>query len=111
MPLFLRFAARSPRRSETCVHGRPNKSSSSDTPNSARWATSSARLSLNKIGVIITIFVVAFLALVAYSTLHGPRYRVEACMAYQGRTACKTVSAKSEQAALRSAAENACADI
>lgn len=53
----------------------------------------------------------AFLALVAYSTLHGPRYRVEACMAYQGRTACKTVSAKSEQAALRSATENACADI
>lgn len=32
-------------------------------------------------------------------------------MAYQGRTACKTVSAKSEQAALRSASENACADI
>jgi len=54
---------------------------------------------------------VAFLALVAYSTLHGPRYRVEACMVYQGRTACKTVSAKSEQAALRSATENACADI
>ena len=47
----------------------------------------------------------------AYSTLHGPRYRVETCMAYQGRTACKTVSAKSEQAALRSATENACADI
>jgi hypothetical protein len=55
--------------------------------------------------------VIAFLALVAYSTLHGPRYRVEACMSYQGRTACKTVSAKSEEAALRSAAENACADI
>jgi hypothetical protein len=55
--------------------------------------------------------VVAFLVLVLYSTLRGPRFRVEACMAYQGRTACKTVSARSEQAALRSAAENACADI
>jgi Na+/alanine symporter len=66
---------------------------------------------LSKVGVIIVIFVVAFIALLAYSTLHGPRYRVEACMAYQGRKACKTVSAKSEQAALRSAAENACADI
>ena len=54
---------------------------------------------------------IAFLALMAYSTLHGPRYRVEVCMAYQGRSACKTVSAKSEPAALRSAAENACADI
>jgi alkylhydroperoxidase family enzyme len=55
--------------------------------------------------------VAAFLVLVLYSTLRGPRFRVEACMAYQGRTACKTVSARSEQAALRAAAENACADI
>jgi hypothetical protein len=46
-----------------------------------------------------------------YSTLHGPRYRVEVCMTYQGRTACKTVNAKSETAALRSGTENACADI
>jgi hypothetical protein len=46
-----------------------------------------------------------------YSTLHGPRYRVEVCMTYQGRTACKTVNAKSEAAALRSGTENACADI
>jgi hypothetical protein len=57
------------------------------------------------------VFVIAFIVLVLYSTLHGPRYRVEACMAYEGRSACKTVSAKSEQAALRAAAENACADI
>lgn len=61
--------------------------------------------------MIIAGFVIAFLALIAYSTLHGPRYRVEVCMAYQGRSACKTVSAKSEQAALRSASENACADL
>ncbi|MBV8553778.1 MAG: hypothetical protein JOY54_20960 [Acidobacteriaceae bacterium] len=32
-------------------------------------------------------------------------------MSYQGRSACRTVSAKSEQAALRAGAENACADI
>jgi hypothetical protein len=32
-------------------------------------------------------------------------------MTYQGRSACKTVSAKSEQSAVRSAMENACADI
>lgn len=53
----------------------------------------------------------AFIALLAYSTLHGPRYRVEVCMTYQGHSACKTVSAKSEEAALRSGRENACADI
>ncbi len=32
-------------------------------------------------------------------------------MAYQGRSACKTVVAKSEDAGLRSGRENACADI
>jgi hypothetical protein len=61
--------------------------------------------------VIIAIVVIALVVLIAYSTVHGPRYRVQVCMAYQGRSACKTVSAKSEQAALRSAMENACADI
>lgn len=64
-----------------------------------------------KIGWLVALFVVGFLILVAYSTLHGPRYRAEICMAYQGRSACKTVSAKNEQAALRAGAENACADI
>ena len=59
----------------------------------------------------MAIFVVALLALIVYSTVHGPRYRVQVCMAYQGRSACKTVSAKSEEAALRSGRENACADI
>ena len=54
---------------------------------------------------------VAFLALVAYSTMKGSRYRVEVCMAYQGRTNCRTVAAKSEAAAVRSASDNACADI
>jgi hypothetical protein len=43
--------------------------------------------------------------------MKGKRYRVEVCMAYQGRTNCRTVSAKSEQAAIRSASDNACADI
>lgn len=61
--------------------------------------------------MIIALFVAALVALIAYSTLHGPRYRVEVCMAYQGRSSCRTVSAKSEQAALRSATDNACADI
>jgi hypothetical protein len=54
---------------------------------------------------------VAFLALMAYSTLKGPRFRVEVCMAYQGRSSCRTVSAKSEQAAVRAGSENACAEI
>lgn len=57
------------------------------------------------------VFLVAFIALMAYSTFSDHRYRVEVCMAYQGRSSCRTVNAKSEAAALRSGVENACADI
>jgi hypothetical protein len=66
---------------------------------------------LNRIGLVIAAVVIAILALIAYSTLSGPRYRVEVCMAFETRSACKTVSGKSEQAALRGAITNACADI
>jgi hypothetical protein len=59
----------------------------------------------------VALFVIGFVALLAYSTLHGPRYRVEVCMTFNGQSICKTVNAKSEAGALRSATENACADI
>lgn len=61
--------------------------------------------------MIIAIFVIAFIALVLFTTLEGPRFRVQVCMSFGGREACKTVKAKSEEAALRSAIQNACADI
>ena len=54
---------------------------------------------------------IAFLAIVAYSTVNGPRYRAKVCMSYNDRQVCKTVSAKSEAGALRGGTENACADI
>lgn len=53
----------------------------------------------------------AFLVFVVYSSVHGPRYKVRVCMVYQGRTSCRTVTAKQQQDALRGAVENACADI
>jgi hypothetical protein len=66
---------------------------------------------LNKVGVAIAVFVAVFIALVAYSTFHGPRYRVEICMSVDGRSTCRTVSGKSEEAALRGGMTNACADL
>ncbi|MGH9608093.1 MAG: hypothetical protein ACRD34_00330 [Bryobacteraceae bacterium] len=57
------------------------------------------------------VFVLAFVALVVYSSVHGARYRVKVCMVYQGRTSCRTVTAKRKQDALRGAVENACGDI
>jgi hypothetical protein len=61
--------------------------------------------------MIVGLFIILFIALLAWSTIHGPRYRVEICMAYGGRKACRTVSGKSEEAALRGAISNACADL
>jgi hypothetical protein len=46
-----------------------------------------------------------------YSTVNGPKYRVQICMTYNSRSTCKTVSAKSEEAAVRGGISNACADI
>ena len=53
----------------------------------------------------------AFIALVLFTTLNGPRFRVQVCMSFEGRDACKIVNAHSEESALRSAIQNACADI
>lgn len=66
---------------------------------------------MSKTALIGLLFVAVVIALIAWSTFSGPRYRVQVCMAYSGRSACKTVSGKSEDAALRGGIENACADI
>jgi hypothetical protein len=57
------------------------------------------------------VFVAAVAALIAYSTLGGPKYRVEVCMFFAGRFNCKTVTGRSESATLRGGIQNACADI
>ena len=63
-----------------------------------------------KKSVIIGIaFVVAVVAAVVMSTIGMGGYRVEVCKQFQGRTACRTASAATEQGALRTATENACA--
>lgn len=54
-------------------------------------------------------FVVLVLAMVILSTMNTAAYRVEVCMNYQGRTACRTAAASTEPQALRTAIENACA--
>lgn len=53
----------------------------------------------------------AFVALLAYMSLGGKKYRVEVCVEYQGRTNCRTAAGPTQQQALRTATENACATI
>lgn len=54
-------------------------------------------------------FAVVVLVVLVYTTLGNRRYRCEVCMAFQGRSACRTAGASTEDQALRTATENACA--
>jgi hypothetical protein len=51
----------------------------------------------------------AFLFLLYYLTMGGNRKRVEVCMAFGGRTECRTASGASVEEAQRTAVQNACA--
>lgn len=64
-----------------------------------------------KTGWLIGLFIVGLLALVIYSATGLSAYRVEVCMAYDGRTACRSASGADKDTALRTASDNACAQI
>lgn len=57
------------------------------------------------------LFVAGILALIAYSTMNMARYRVEVCMQFDGRQACKKTAGQTQDYALHTAKSNACADI
>jgi hypothetical protein len=64
---------------------------------------------LNKTVVLGVIFVVLVLVVLIYSSMHIANYRVEVCVAFKGRSDCRTASADTQDHALRSAQSNACA--
>jgi hypothetical protein len=66
---------------------------------------------MNKKIALAVIIVLAVLGLgfLFYSSTNNVRYRVEVCVAFNGRTSCRTARADSEEHALRSAQSNACA--
>ena len=64
-----------------------------------------------KMGLIIAAFVIAFLSFIVYTTVHGPRFRAQICMTFEGRHACKTVISKTQEGAVRAGTEGSCADI
>lgn len=60
-------------------------------------------------GKIVTIIaIVAFVALLLWSTLSAQRAECEVCVEFQGRRNCATASAASEDEAARSAQTTAC---
>lgn len=64
---------------------------------------------MKKTGLWIALAAVAFIGMVVYSTLSLKRNRVEVCMQYQGRQACRTASGETPEKARRAATDNACA--
>ncbi|HYL37601.1 MAG TPA: hypothetical protein VEV17_16925 [Bryobacteraceae bacterium] len=60
------------------------------------------------IGALSILAALAFVIILAYSSMHPVKYRVEVCVAYQGRTECRIASADTKEHALRSAQNNAC---
>jgi len=64
---------------------------------------------VNKTVVLGVVFVVLVLVFLVYSSMHIAKYRVEVCVAFNGRSDCRTASADTRDHALRSAQSNACA--
>jgi hypothetical protein len=64
---------------------------------------------VNKTVVLGVGFVILVLVFLVYSSLHIAKYRVEVCVAFKGRSDCRTASADTQEHALRSAQSNACA--
>jgi hypothetical protein len=56
-------------------------------------------------------FVILVLGFIVYSSLHTNRYRCEICLTFNGRTDCRTAGAQNRDHALRTAIENACAQL
>ena len=64
---------------------------------------------MSKTVAIAIAIVVALLVILIYTSMHTAKYRVEVCVAFNGRTSCRTASAETETHAVQTAQTNACA--
>ncbi len=59
----------------------------------------------------IVIVLVVLVGIILYSTLTLNRYECEVCMEFHGQVACRTAAGATRPEAIRTATENACAQI
>jgi hypothetical protein len=59
-------------------------------------------------GLLIT---AALIGLIVYSSMNLRRHRVEVCIEFNGQSRCKIASGASQEAALRTAHDNACGEL
>jgi hypothetical protein len=62
-----------------------------------------------RIGILIALAALGFIAALAYNTMSYSAVKVEVCMEFQGRQDCRAASGATEQLALRAATDLACA--
>jgi hypothetical protein len=65
---------------------------------------------MKKSVLVAVVFSTIVLAAILYTSLGGTnsKYRVEICIAFQGKTICRTARAATHNEALRTATDNAC---
>lgn len=59
--------------------------------------------------MVVTLVVVIALAAIVWSTFRQAQVSCEVCIAYMGRTQCRTASGATKDVAMRAATDNACA--
>ncbi len=59
--------------------------------------------------LVIAGVVLLLVAALVYSTLSLARYECEVCIAFRGRSACRTAAGATREEAVRTASDNACA--
>ncbi len=64
-----------------------------------------------KLMVFIVLAAIGFVGALIYNSMSYAKYRVEVCMEYRGQKNCRTALGGNEDIAMRSAIDNACAQI
>ena len=60
---------------------------------------------------LVALGVLLFVGLLVYLTMGQKQIRAEVCVEFQGRTNCRTAAGPTEEQAIRTATDNACATI
>ncbi len=63
---------------------------------------------MSKPVILGIVFILGILGVLLYSTMNLAKFRVEVCVAFNGRSDCRIASADTEEHALRTATSNAC---
>jgi hypothetical protein len=61
--------------------------------------------------ILIVVGFLAVIGYIVYSSLRLNKFSCEVCMEFRGSTACRTASADTREEAIRTAADNACAQL